>query len=544
MIYVTIDEKILTFINEMGYLNNEHVLGILFYGSFLSGFNTKNSDIDLHIIFDNEDPEHSIRGNKFIDGTRIEYFEKTIENIYQDIEEDYNSQNNAPLTIFGTSRIIYAKDDQLKKLQQYVVNKFSTPLPPLSEDAAKEQVSIINNRMEKLERYAMTDNPYFEHLYHLTIDKVRRFYHELMGFPRIETSKGFKLYTDEEYRKAFRINKIPEPFFIDMYFEAISNGKLDKISKYQLISKIYEFTKRNVVLNNEEHRILIKSRNIGFDIPIIEPSIIDENNNIVIPPTTLKKILKFVKEMNYLNNEHCLGIFVCGSSLTGFNTASSDIDLQVIFDDQEPEHLIRGAKIVDGTKIEYFEKPIRDIYLWTENGYLNQNNAVFSMIGKSSIVIERDNKLKILQQYVINRFKEPMPPLSEEEAKEQVSIINNRMEKLEKYALADDPRFEHLYHLAIDKIRKFYHKVIGISKIPTSKVYRIYTDEEYRNSMYKENPEPEFVSMYLNLITTNCVDKIKKLEMIKEFFNYTTRNINLGSEYRILIKSRNIKKSN
>ena len=31
---------------------------------------------------------------------------------------------------------IYAKDNQLKELQEYVVNKFSSPLPPLSDDEA------------------------------------------------------------------------------------------------------------------------------------------------------------------------------------------------------------------------------------------------------------------------------------------------------------------------------------------------------------------------------------------------------------------------
>lgn len=536
---MTIDEKILTFINEMGYLNNEHVLGVLFYGSYLTGVNTANSDIDLHIILDNDDPNHLIRGNKIIDGTRIEYFEKPIEDIYQTIEEDYNSQNNASLSIFGKSKIIYARDEQLSQLQAYAINKFSTPLPPLSDDEAKEQVSIINNRMEKLEKYAINDDPYFEHLYHLTIDKIRRFYHNLMGMPRIETSKGFRLYTDEQYRNAFSINKIPEQLFIDMYFESITNGNLSKIQKYQLISKIYEFTKRSVYLNTEEHRILIKSRNDDFDVPIVEPTIINNNDDIPIPANTLKKILMFIKEMGYLNNEHCLGAFVYGSSLTGFNTASSDIDLHIIFDNDDPNHLIRGTKIIDGTKIEYFEKPIRDIYLSIENGFLNQNNACYSLFGKGSIVFEKDNKLKTLQQYAINRFSTPMPPLNEEDSKEQVSIINNRMEKLEKYAIDDDPKFDHLYHLTIDKIRKFYHKVIGISKIQTSKVYRIYTDEDYRKSMYKENPDSEFVAMYLKLITSDCKDRLQKFQMVKELYDYTTRNINLGEEYRIVIKSRN-----
>ena len=255
---MTIYEKISKFINEMDYLNNEHVLGVLFYGSFLTGFNTLESDIDLHVIFDDDDPNHLIRGNKIIDKTRIEYFEKPIGDILLTIEEDYQTQNNASLSIFGKSKIIYEKDSRLTKLQQYVLDRFKDPLPPLSENEAKEQVSIINNRMEKLGKYATENNPYFEHLYHLTIDKIRRFYHNLMGIPRIETSKGFRLYTDEEYRKSFSIDKIPEPYFIEMYFNAISNKDLNNIEKYQLISKIYDFAKRNVVLNNEEHRIQSK----------------------------------------------------------------------------------------------------------------------------------------------------------------------------------------------------------------------------------------------------------------------------------------------
>ena len=257
--------------------------------------------------------------------------------------------------------------------------------------------------------------------------------------------------------------------------------------------------------------------------------------------TINEKILTFLNEMDYINNEHCLGVLFYGSYLTGLNTAESDIDLHIIFDDHDSNHLIRGNKITDDTKIEYFEKPIKDIYLEIENGYLNQNNASFAIIGKGTIVFERDNKLSLLQQYALNRFSTPMPCLSREDAREQVSIINNRMEKLEKFAIDNDPRFEHLSHLTIDKIRKFYHKSIGISKIPTSKVYRIYTDENYRNSVYKENPELEFVNMYLNLITTNCIDKLQRLEMIKEFYSYATKNINLGNDYRILIKSRNIR---
>ena len=39
----------------------------------------------------------------------------------------------------------------------------------------KLELSNADEVLEKLEKYAINDDPYFEHLYHLTIDKIRRF---------------------------------------------------------------------------------------------------------------------------------------------------------------------------------------------------------------------------------------------------------------------------------------------------------------------------------------------------------------------------------
>ncbi len=158
------------FIEKMGYLQNEHVLGIYFYGSYLTGYNNKHSDIDLHVIFDNNDLKHLIRGSMYIEGIRIEYFEKPIGDIYLSIQNDYQNQNNALLSIIGTSKIIIDKKGFLKQLQDYTKEKFSKPLPPLDQEDAREYVSIINNRMEKLRIAAEENSPYFIHLYHLTLE--------------------------------------------------------------------------------------------------------------------------------------------------------------------------------------------------------------------------------------------------------------------------------------------------------------------------------------------------------------------------------------
>ena len=245
----------------MKYLENKHVLGIFFYGSFLTGYNNKNSDIDLHVIFDDSDPKHLIRGSKHIEGIRIEYFEKPLNDLYLSIDNDYQNQNNALLSIIGTSKIIFDKDGSLKELQEYALYKFSNPLPILENEDAREYVSIINNRMEKLRKAAEDDSPYFFHLYHLTLEKIRKFYHRLNGLPEVQTSKVFRVYTDENYRKSFYKEKIPELEFVSLYLDAITDTSLDKKKKLDKVNQLFEYSKRNVNLNEEEYRILIKSRN-------------------------------------------------------------------------------------------------------------------------------------------------------------------------------------------------------------------------------------------------------------------------------------------
>ena len=536
---MSVYETIQNFLKTNNYLQDEHILGVLFYGSYKHGLNNQNSDIDLHIIYDDSNPEHLIRGNTFVNGIRIEYFEKTISEIYNNVEEGYTTQDNATESIIGKADIIYEKDNSMQDLQEYVLNRFKNGLPPLTENEAKEQVSIINNRMEKLKKYAQEDSYFFEHLYHLTIEKIRRFYHNLNGMPRIETYKGFKLYRNKQYQDMFSIHNIPDQRFLEMYFELIQSHEKSKNEMFERLKEFYEYAKRTVDLEEHNYRIPIKNKYDDLDIAIDKDVDLDdiEIEHIQIPEETLNAVRKFMEEMNYIDDEHFLGVIVYGSSLTGFNTEISDIDLHVVFDNSDPSRMIRGEKLVDGKKIEYFEKPIDDEYLMAENEFLNQNNASLPILGKGEIVFARDNSLINLQKYILHRFQDKLPPLNIDEAREQISIIDNKIQKLENLLNEDSPYFDHLYHIVLEKMRKIHHRIIGISKIPTSKVHRIYTDEPYRKSTYKTNPSQDFVENYLSLIIPEN-NKKQMLESLKSFYIKVKQNIELGEEYRIPIKSK------
>ena len=68
----TFNDVIKTFLNEKGYFDRYDIEGVVFYGSASTGYNTENSDLDLQIITNNDNPSNHIRGISTIDGIRIE----------------------------------------------------------------------------------------------------------------------------------------------------------------------------------------------------------------------------------------------------------------------------------------------------------------------------------------------------------------------------------------------------------------------------------------------------------------------------------------
>ena len=106
--YLNIIDK---FITKMDYRNNSHFLGVYFYGSCLTGFNNSSSDIDLHIIFDDSDLKHIYRGVCYIEGIKIEYFEKCISDVYLSVKNDIKECNWSWYSMIGKSYIICDKND-------------------------------------------------------------------------------------------------------------------------------------------------------------------------------------------------------------------------------------------------------------------------------------------------------------------------------------------------------------------------------------------------------------------------------------------------
>ncbi len=337
-------EEIIRIINEfidaMGYRNDPHVLGCFFYGSYLTGYANEDSDIDLHIVFDDTNPFRLYRCNKvFIPkgkdkGIRFEFFEKPIGDLYLSVDKGFDEQDNAWLSILGTSMIVFDKSDgELDKLQWYTIEKFSEKLPALDENKAKEMVSILDNRMKKVRRAAEKDLPYFVHWYHITAEKILKFYHPHKALPKLQTTKIPKVYSDENYRASIFKSDVPEQEFRDMYMDIITDETSDKMTKLAKLEAFYQYATRDIELNKEDYRIPIESRNTTYALK----GILNQLRSVVtkeIQRRNLKdKIIEVVKRFKDRSDVECIYLNLPsdssdkGASLTiVFNSLLIDTD--------------------------------------------------------------------------------------------------------------------------------------------------------------------------------------------------------------------------
>ena len=168
--------------------------------------------------------------------------------------------NGSWYSMLGTSKIIEDKNDKLLELKKYTLAIYSKGLPKMDNQDIMEKISIINNRMKRLKKLSLDNSPNFYSLYYITIEKIRRFYHSIHGLPKINTSKIYRVYKCDEYRKSYFPGEFVSDEFKKLYFDLIETEERDKKVLFEKLEKFYDYVKDGRKLDGE-FRLKIKSRN-------------------------------------------------------------------------------------------------------------------------------------------------------------------------------------------------------------------------------------------------------------------------------------------
>lgn len=200
--------------------NLDYVEGAIVTGSQVMGTATPSSDVDVHIIL-SPAINWRERGNELINGILIEYFANPTFFFKQYLDEDYNnnSRQNARMLVAG--KVLLDKTGEVNKLveqaNEYMQREFTKP-DDIWIEVAKY---AIWDEFDGLEDSYNTQQPSFEHSYHLFLQNLLMKYAKFIGAEIVSHTKLYRYLTSEDFRLRYRIESFLDNEFAVQFLQAL-----------------------------------------------------------------------------------------------------------------------------------------------------------------------------------------------------------------------------------------------------------------------------------------------------------------------------------
>lgn len=197
--------------------NNEQVLGVLFYGSRNYNTNNQNSDIDLLIVTDSY---NNYKGVTYVDGIKIEYFEKNIYDLIEKIDNLEENNDHSLVSIFLNGTIIFSKNQTLELLKEEIISRIDL----LKKNKKKKGSTPLLNEFLNFFNGLNEKNNFYDYIYHNLLENIRKVYHKENGYSSIPSMKTYELYNDIDYARKYYCVDLPDEDFINMYLKLAIEG--------------------------------------------------------------------------------------------------------------------------------------------------------------------------------------------------------------------------------------------------------------------------------------------------------------------------------
>lgn len=221
-------DTITNFLNKIP--DKNHILGIIFYGSCKYKTNNISSDIDLLLITDKDE---NYKGTIYIEDRKIEFFEKNVFYIVEEINQINYSLDRSLISIFKNGEIIYSKNNTAELIKEEILSRDEEHSRTKSFHIYTNDILFYRSKLDSLVPGEAT----FLYYYYNFLESVRRNYHQQYGYSKLPTMKVYDLYSKPEYAKEFYCVDIPKTDFRDSFLDLMTNG-YNKEKLNDLLSKI------------------------------------------------------------------------------------------------------------------------------------------------------------------------------------------------------------------------------------------------------------------------------------------------------------------
>ena len=214
----------------------EDVIGILVCGSYVTGSPSKHSDLDVHIILDNN-VHYRERGNKYVEELLIEYFANPPHQILQYFDEDLVDKSLMSQVQFATGKIILDKNEQVAKLKEQaitMINEFYEKKPTVSMSELSKYG--LWDMLDDLQDSYETNRRDFEFLYFTALNNLIEEYMSSINQP-YNRKVILGNIVDEEVCNKYLLKKLPNTDISDLIVQAIlAAERVEKIDVYQKLT--------------------------------------------------------------------------------------------------------------------------------------------------------------------------------------------------------------------------------------------------------------------------------------------------------------------
>lgn len=225
------------FLNK--YKNEDYFVGAILTGSYATGNQNINSDIDIYIITNN-DTTWRERGNKLVDGYLIEYFINPIKKINDYMEKEAKDYHISTTRIFANGKILIDKTGEVATLINQAKDYLKKDFEDLDESTYKMNCYGVWDGFDELEeKYKRKEDIDFS--YYMFIERIINSYFQNSKLASVPLNKIEYILKDEEYRKKYNVKQLPNKEFIDLLLNCLNEKDYNK--KFICAKNIYEYFK-------------------------------------------------------------------------------------------------------------------------------------------------------------------------------------------------------------------------------------------------------------------------------------------------------------
>ncbi|MFW5865843.1 MAG: nucleotidyltransferase domain-containing protein [Nanoarchaeota archaeon] len=197
-----------------------HILGAILTGSYAIGLETKDSDINIHIITDNK-TSWKERGYVTVNEYHISYFATPFKQILRHLDQDRYLGRKVDATAFSRGVILFDKTGVVKELKDHAKKEMEEPLPELEKSHVELYKASLHDGFIKLKSAYHDRTVGFSYAYHLYLDSIISIYARFLGCDLPHHEKLGAYLTDRAFQQRYGVKSLPDARFKTLFREAL-----------------------------------------------------------------------------------------------------------------------------------------------------------------------------------------------------------------------------------------------------------------------------------------------------------------------------------